>query len=95
MEASEQYAMEFKNKNSFAKYTNDELFKTLQNAGMINDSSKIKEMYQKVYNIYKDDVPFIGLYRTKNIVITSSSLVGTVEANNYTSFYELDNWYRK
>lgn len=80
---------------NIAKYTNEELFKTLQNAGMINDSSKIKEMYQKVYNMYKDDVPFIGLYRTKNIVLTSSSLVGTVEANNYTSFYELDNWYRK
>ncbi len=77
------------------KYTNDELFSILQNAGMINDSSKIKEMYQKVYNIYKDEVPFIGLYRAKSIVVKSSSLVGTVEANNYTSFYELDNWYRK
>lgn len=77
------------------KYTNDELFKLLQNAGMINDSGKIKEIYQKVYNIYKEDVPFIGLYRTKGMVITSSSLIGTVEANCYKSFYEINNWYRK
>ena len=62
---------------------------------MINDSGKIKEIYQKVYNIYKEDVPFIGLYRTKGMIITSSSLIGTVEANCYTSFYEINNWYRK
>ena len=47
------------------KYTNDELFKLLQNAGMINDSSKIKENIPKVYNIYKEDVPFIGYIEQK------------------------------
>lgn len=77
------------------KYTNEEVSKLLQNAGMINDGEKIKEIYQKVYNIYKEDVPFIGLYRTKEMVVTSSSLVGSVEANCYTSFYEIKNWYRK
>lgn len=80
---------------NISNYSNSEMFELLQNASIIKDIKQLKEIYQKIYNLYKEDVPFIGLYRNKNITITSQNLVGTVEPNNYTTFYGLESWYRK
>ena len=55
----------------------------------------LKETYKKIYNLYKEDVPFIGLYRDKNITISAQSLIGAVEPNNYTTFFNIESWYRK
>ena len=71
------------------------MFELLQNASIIKEENQLKEIYQKIYNLYKEDVPFIGLYRNKNITITSQNLIGVIEPNNYTTFYNLENWYRR
>lgn len=71
------------------------MFELLQNANIIKDSKEQKDIFQKIYNLYKEDIPFIGLYRNKNITITSQGLYGTIEPNNYTTFYGLETWYRK
>ncbi len=76
-------------------YKNDKLFALMQDASIIKDNKQLEEIYQNIYNIYKDEVPFIGLYRDKNFSISSQSLIGTIEANNYSSFYGIENWYRK
>ena len=76
-------------------YSNDKMFELIQNAGIIKDAKQLKEIYQKIYNLYKEDTPFIGLYRNKNITISSQSLIGTIEPTNYTSFYGIEEWYRK
>ena len=54
-----------------------------------------QEIYQKIYSLYKEDVPFVGLYRSKNITISTQSMVGTVEPNNYSTFYGIEGWYRR
>ena len=58
IDASEQYAMEFKNKNSFSKYTNDEeetkfciSLNTLLKYGTYNDNTILKE-YANKYVVY-------------------------------------------
>ena len=58
VDASEQYAMEFKNKNSFSKYTNDEeetkfciSLNTLLKYGIYNDNTILKE-YANKYVVY-------------------------------------------
>lgn len=71
------------------------MFELMQNTSILKDTKQLKETYQKIYNQYKEDVPFIGLYRNKNITIVAQSLIGTVEPNNYTSFYGIEQWYRK
>ena len=76
-------------------YNSDKMIELLNNATIIKDTKQLKEIYQKIYAQYKEDVPFIGLYRNKNITISSTSLVGTINANNYSTFYGISEWYRK
>lgn len=76
-------------------YSSEKMFELVHNASIMKDEKQLKEIYEKIYNVYKDDVPFIGLYRNKNITISTQSLIGTVEPNNYTSFYGMEEWYRK
>ena len=71
------------------------MIELLNNATIIKDTKQLKEIYQKIYAQYKEDVPFIGICRNKNITITSQSLYGTVEPTNYTTFYGAELWYRK
>ena len=80
---------------NISNYTSDNMAELMQNASITKDTKQLKEIYQKIYNLYKEDVPFIGLYRNKNITISTQSLIGTVEPNNYTTFYNIENWYRK
>ena len=81
--------------NNLANYFNDDMIKLINNAGIIRNESELKEIYKQIYSKYKEDVPFIGLYRNKNITISSTSLVGTINANNYSTFYGISEWYRK
>lgn len=80
---------------NLANYENSEMFELMQNASIIKELKQLKEIYQNIYNVYKEDVPFIGLYRTKDIMLTTQTLIGTVEPNSYTSFYGIEDWYRK
>lgn len=80
---------------NISNYTNEEMFELVQNASIIKETKQLKAIYEEIYKIYKEDVPFIGLYRNKNITISSQNLIGTVESNNYTTFYGLASWYRK
>lgn len=80
---------------NISNYTNEGMFELLQNASIIKETKQLKAIYEEIYKTYKDDVPFIGLYRNKNITISSQNLVGTIEPNNYTTLYGMENWYRK
>lgn len=80
---------------NISNYKSEEMEELMQNASIIRDTKQLKETYKKIYNLYKEDVPFIGLYRDKNITISAQSLIGAVEPNNYTTFFNIENWYRK
>lgn len=80
---------------NISNYSEGEMLELIKNAHMIRDEKQLQEIYQKIYNLYKEDVPFIGLYRDKNITISSDSLIGEIIPNNYTTFYGIEEWYRK
>lgn len=80
---------------NISNYNSDEMLELMQKAKIMKESTQLKEIYQKIYNLYKEDVPFIGLYRDKNMAISSQSLIGSLEPNNYTTFYGMEEWYRK
>ncbi len=81
--------------NNICNYSNEEMQKLLQEASYLKDKDSLKEAYKKIYSKYKEDVPFVGLYRNKSLTISSTSLVGNVVSNNYCSFYGIASWYRK
>ena len=69
--------------------------RTIYDASITKENKQLKEIYQKIYSLYKEEVPFVGLYRSKNITISTQSMVGTVEPNNYSTFYGIEGWYRR
>ena len=80
---------------NISNYSNSEIEELIDETNKIKDVKKLKDINAKIYNIYKDEVPFIGLFRNKNITITSEDLIGVIEPNNYMTFYNIEEWYRK
>ena len=76
-------------------YNNQEMKSLLNTAQTATSISDLKDKYQRIYNIYSQDIPFVGLYRNKNIMLTSQNLVGTFTPNNYKLYYGVNTWYRK
>ena len=45
--------------------------------------------------IYLEDIPYIGLYRNKEILAYSNNFRGDVSPNNYNIYYNFSTWYRE
>ena len=86
--------MYYFSQGNISNYSSDEMNELMQNASILSDENQLLDAFQKIYNKYKDDMPFVGLYRNKNISISSQSLIGTIMPTNYTTFYGLETWYR-
>lgn len=85
----------FFGENNISNYRNENILSILSSGISTKSSKVLKEKYSEIYNTYKAEVPFIGLYRSKNITITSQKLIGEIIVNNYSTFYNISNWYRK
>ena len=85
----------FLNEGNLSGYHNDEVTSILNSQISTKNDKLIVDGYRKVYDIYKDELPFLGLYRGKNIIISTQSMAGSVTANNYSSFYNVGTWYRR
>lgn len=83
------------NNGNISGYHNDEVTSILNSQISTKNDKLIVDGYKKVYNFYKDDLPYLGLYRGKNLIISTQSLAGTVAANNYSIFYNISTWYRR
>lgn len=80
--------------DNLQNYKNDEVIRILNEVKNIQDEKLIKEKYNRLEQIYNEDMPFVSLYRNKLYVIKSQNLVGELEPNNYFSYYKINNWYR-
>ncbi len=80
---------------NYANYTNTEALSILNELYSISDTETLKEKYETLQEIYKEDRAYIGLYFNKSAVIYSKSLLGTVSINWYSYFYNIETWYKK
>ena len=85
----------FLGKGNIANYENFEITNLLSEINNISDTSVLKEKYNRIIEIYEDEVPYICLYRNKNKVVHSIRLTGEIKPNNYTVYYNFENWYRQ
>ena len=60
----------------------------------ITDEKLLKEKYKRLYEIYTDQMPYIGLYNSYYAVASSISLTGKITANWYNIFTDICNWYK-
>ena len=79
--------------NNLANYNNQEITDIMNYLGNITDENELKEKYQRIYEIYNDEVPYIGIARSKILAAKNTNLVGEVKANWYNMFYNINEWY--
>ena len=85
----------FMGEDNISNYENEEVQSLLSEIKNISDTNTLKEKYSRIIEIYEDEIPFICLYRNKNKVVHGIRLTGEMKPNNYTAYYNFENWYRQ
>lgn len=80
--------------DNLQNYTNQELINIINEVKSITDTNLLKEKYNRILEIYNEEVPFVNLYRNKQTVVKSQNLAGELKPNNYFSYYGISSWYR-
>lgn len=78
---------------NLANFNNSESKEIINDVKNITDESELKNKYQRLYEIYDDQVPYIGIGRNKIYVITNSYLNGDIKSQWYNLFFNFKNWY--
>ena len=79
--------------NNLANFYNDEVNEIMNVVNNTFDENELKAKYQRLYDIYNEQVPYIGIARNKTLALKNTNLVGEVKANWYSMFYNIDEWY--
>lgn len=80
---------------NLANYNNDEVNDIMNFISNNTDENELKNKYQRLYDIYNEDVPYIGIGRNKIIALKNTDLVGEINANWYNMFYNICEWYKQ
>lgn len=79
---------------NLSNYNNKEIQEILKEIDNIEDKELSQQKYNRIYEIYKEEMPFISLYNNVNFVIYSKNLKGDLSFNWYNIFYNIENWYK-
>lgn len=78
---------------NLANFNNNETKEILRDLNNITNEDELKNKFKRLYEIYDDEVPFIGIGRNKIYVITSTYLNGEIESKWYNLFFKFKDWY--
>lgn len=85
----------FFGEQNIANYSNSEVTEIMNIISNTSDENTLYEKYNKLYDIYLEEVPYIGLYRNTDVVIYNQSLVGNIKANAFNLYHNIEKWYRQ
>ncbi len=85
----------FFGEDNIANYENEELSSILKEVKNITDEELLKEKYDRIIEIYEDEVPYVCLYRNTNKVVSGIRLTGEITPNNYTAYFNFEKWFRQ
>ena len=81
--------------NNLANYSNNEVFEIMNAVVNTSDENLLYEKYNRLYDIYLEEVPYIGLYRNTNTLICNQGLVGNITPNSFNVYHNIEKWYRQ
>ncbi len=81
--------------NNIANYNNDEVKSIINDISNITDPKELKDKYQSLIEITKDDCAYVSLYRNKNFLILNQSIAGNFKPNNFNIFSNFYTWSRE
>ena len=79
---------------NLANFSNEELNSIMNEVKNITKEDLLKEKYIRIRQIYNDEVPYIGLFSNYYEVASNWTLKGSIPANWYNIFINIDNWYK-
>ncbi len=79
---------------NLSNFENEEIKQILKDINNIGESEVLKEKYNKLYNIYTEEIPFISLYSNSLFILTNRELKGDLTCNWYNLFYNIEGWYK-
>ncbi len=85
----------FFGEGNIANYENEEMLSILNEVKNISDPNLLKEKYDRIVQIFEDEMPYVCLYRNIDKVVYSIRLTGTIFPNNYTVYNNFETWYRQ
>lgn len=77
---------------NLANYTNDQVTELMKEVKNTTDEDTLKNDYQKLSEIYKNEVPYISISTNKYSVAYSTALIGEFSPNWFSSFYNVNTW---
>lgn len=80
---------------NIANYYNTEVEEIMNMVSNTNDENTLYERYNRLYDIYLDEAPYIGLYRDTNVIVYHQGLVGNIRANEFNIYHNIEKWYRQ
>jgi len=80
---------------NIANYSNPEVMEIMNIVSNATDESILYEKYNRLYDIYLSEAPYIGLYRTTDLIICHQGLVGNIRPNAFNIYHNIEKWYRQ
>lgn len=80
---------------NIANYYNPEVSEIMDIVSNTGDENLLYESYNRLYDIYLEDAPYIGLYRETDLIVYNQSLVGNIRANAFNIYHNIEKWYRQ
>lgn len=80
---------------NLAKFENEEAKTIINDLKNITDAELSKQKYKRLYEIYIAEIPYISLYHGYDITAYSKNLAGSISANWYNMFLNINNWSKK
>ena len=71
-------------------------YKYLMNeAKNTNDENILYNNYNRIYEIYLEEAPYVGLYRETQSILYNNGFIGNIIPNSFNIFYTINQWYRQ
>ncbi len=70
----------FLGEGNYANYSNEEVLNILKEVRNIQDEKLLKEKYERIYEIYKTELPYVMLYNNKEFVLSHYNLYGSIRS---------------
>lgn len=80
--------------SNLANYNNEEVKTIINEVRNITKEELLKEKYERLRQIYNDEIPYISLYNSYYAVISNWNLKGNLTTNWYNIFMDINNWYK-
>ena len=80
---------------NLANYYSQEMNDILNIVTNTNDDGILYENYNKIFDIYMEEAPYIGLYRNTSIVVYNQKLIGNITPNLFNIYHNIEKWYRQ